>query len=197
MWKLLSCLAILCFCWACAKTEPTPVIFDLVDGVVTTEQFTEVPLASFGREGVTQVMLVPIGELANDPTLGPLSTRGRSYAVAAGTYALGFEPNAFLAPTTRAGTYTATPAASLSEAAVQGFDSTSTAGTIAAQIQSNYNGQRVMLVGEQKWLAEVGAILSGGAFESWPLEGESALVFITQEGETRHVQTFGVNINRE
>ena len=183
---------------ACAKTpEPNPVIFDLEAGVVTTEQFEEVPLALYGREGVTHLMLVPTAEAGTDPALGPLSSNGLAHAVAAGNYAMGFLPEVVMASTAKRANFTATPTASLADLAVMGYDSTSAAGPVAEQIMSEYAGKRVVVVGEPAWLAELAQLVSDGAVSTWPEEGSDAIVFVAVGAEESAVQPFGVNVRRE
>ena len=184
---------------ACSEPEqPMPVIFDLVDGVVTTEMFDEVPLEQYGSTGVTHLMLVPTGETANDPVLGPLSSAGLAHAVAAGNYSMGFIPDVYLAPNSKRGQFTATPAASLANSSVMGFDSTTTAEAMAARLTSEFAGKRIFLVGEPTWLASVGQIVSGGAMSTWPEPAGSAVAFVARAPNgAASVQKFGVNVRRE
>lgn len=146
---------------------------------------------------MTHLMLVPTAEAGSDPVMGPLSSNGLAHAVAAGNYAMGFVPDVVLASNSRRGTFTATPTASLAKLAVLGFDSTAAAEPISERILAEFAGKRIVVIGDQKWLAELAQLVTDGAIASWPEEGSEAVLFVATNGEESTVQPFAVNVRRE
>ena len=180
---------------ACAKTE-IPVVFDLVDGVVTTELFTDIPLEQHKQPGVTEVLLLEVGEAGTDPALGPLSAEGQNYAVAAGNYSLGFEPTDFFTANIPGHLWTITPSASLADTIPLPIPDGSTPEALADKLLQDYAGKRIVVTGEREYLTALGKQFSDGSFKKWPESDKPVMVFLTSGPEKSTVQIFGINLHR-
>ncbi len=191
-------LTILAFViYACAEPEPTPIIMDLEDGTVRTQMEELVPLQNYRAAGVTQVLMVPDGLPGPDPVLGPLDRDSRARAVAVGNYSRGLEPEVVLAPATKGGTYMGTPAASLHNISVTGYDEGLGAEAIAALITDNYVGKRIVLVAEVSLLEDIADAIGADDVLDWPVEGRRSIAFVTAGGEEPTAQVFALAENEE
>jgi len=181
---------------SCAEDKPLPVIFDLLDGVVTTEQFEEIALENHMKEGVTEIFMMSTG--AEDADGGKISISGRRRASGFGTYMMGYDGEVFLASSDPINTYLIMPAASLSKASVANFTEGSTAGSVADDIKANYMGKRIVLVGGSDFLIDVAnKVADTKVLKSWPKEGLGALVHVTVGGPEPTATAYGFVTVRE
>lgn len=181
--------------FACSKPGPTPVIKDLEDGVVTTRMEEMVPLLNFRELGVTQVLLFANGVVHPDPALGAASIESRKRAAGVGTYSMGFEPEFVLAPDTPTGKFMGNPSASLSKATLIPYDPVLDASAIAALVNTDYAGKRIVIVAEQALLEDIGNKIAGSNVLDWPMEGENAIAFVTTGGDEATAQTFALQLD--
>ncbi len=181
---------------SCGKNEPMPVIFDLVDGVVTTETFVDIPLANHMKEGVTEIFMMSTG--AEDVAGEKISMLGRKRASGFGTYMMGYDGEVFLASNDPINTYLIMPASSLSKGSVDNFESGATAGEVAENIKSNYLGKRIVLVGGSQFLVDVAnKVADTKVLKSWPKEGLGAVVHVSVGGPEPTATAFGFVTDRE
>jgi len=190
---LVICLLVLLT--SCGEDKPLPVIFDLVDGVVTTELFEEIPLDNHMKAGVTELFMMATS--ADDVSGEKISMLGRKRASGFGTYMMGYDGEVFLASSDPINTYLIMPASSLSKGSVDNFEVGATSGTVAAKIKSDYMGKRIVLVGGSEFLKDVANEVAGTTvLKSWPKEGTGALVHVTVGGEEPTAKAFGFVTDR-
>ncbi|MFK8057171.1 MAG: hypothetical protein AB8F78_13690 [Saprospiraceae bacterium] len=181
---------------SCGADKPLPVIFDLVDGVVTTELFEEVALENHMKEGVTELFLMPTG--AEDVTGDKISLMGRKRATGFGTYMMGYAGEVFLASNDPINTYLIMPASSLSKGSVDNFEAGASASTVAEKIKSNYMGKRIVLVGGSDFLTDVAnQVADTKVLKAWPKEGLAAVVHVSVGGPAPTATAFGLVTDRE
>ncbi len=175
---------------SCAEEKPAPVIFDLVDGVVTTEMFKEIPLDNHMKDGVTEIFMMSTGE--EDVNGEKISMEGRKRASNFGNYMMGYDGEVFLASSDPINTYLITPASSLAKSSVNNFEVGASANTVAENIKSNYMGKRIVLVGGSQFLVDVAnQVADTKVLSSWPEEGLKAVVHVSVGGSEPTATAFG------
>ena len=181
---------------SCADEKPLPVIFDLVDGVVTTELFKEIPLENHMKDGVTEIFMMSTGE--EDVNGEKISVFGRKRASLLGGYIMGYDGEVFLASTDPINTYLITPASSLSKSSVSNFNAGASASAVADEIKANYMGKRIVLVGGSDFLVDVANTVAGTkVLKSWPSEGLRAVVHVSVGGTEPTATPYGFVTDRE
>lgn len=175
---------------SCGEDKPLPVIFDLVDGVVTTELFEEIPLDNHRKEGVTELFMMSTGE--EDVDGEKISMRGRMRASGFGTYMMGYDGEVFLASSDPINTYLIMPASSLAKGSVDNFEVGASASAVAENIKSNYMGKRIVLVGGSSFLVDVAnQVADTKVLKAWPKEGLNAVVHVTVGGPEPTAKAYG------
>jgi len=181
---------------SCGEDKPLPVIFDLVDGVVTTERFEELALENHRKEGVTEIFMMSTGD--EDVTGEKISKQGRMRASGFGTYMMGYDGEVFLASNDPINTYLIMPASSLVKGSVDNFEAGASAATVAEKIKSNYMGKRIVLVGGSDFLVDVANMVADTeVLGNWPKEGLGAVVHVTVGGAAPTATAYGFVTNRE
>ena len=181
---------------SCSEDKPLPVIFDLVDGVVTTELFEEIALENHMKEGVTEIFMMLTTE--SDVDGDKISMQGRMRASGFGTYMMGYDGEVFLASNDPINTYLIMPASSLSKGSVDNFEAGASAASVAEKIKSNYMGKRIVLVGGSNFLVDVAnAVADTKVLKAWPAEGPGAVVHVTVGGAAPTATAFGFVTERE
>jgi len=191
---LVICLLVLLT--SCGEDKPLPVIFDLVDGVVTTELFEEIPLDNHMKAGVTEIFMLPTSE--EDVAGDKISMLGRKRASGFGTYMMGYDGEVFMASSDPINTYLIMPASSLSKGSVENFEVGASASSVAAKIKEAHIGKRIVLVGGSEFLKDVANDVAGSkVLKAWPKEGMGAVVHVTVGGDSPTAKAYGFVTDRE
>lgn len=177
---------------SCSQTTPSPIIFGLETGTVTTEEQELVPLAHFREAGYTQLFLIPVGVPNPDPAGLPLDLESRKRAVAAGTYAQGFEPQVILSPEGAVGTFMSNNVHMSGTALQQPYAATLSMEELGQRIRQDHAGKRIVVIATIDQFEDLVPVVMPDVEFAWPPEGEHGLLYLSSNGQESSVQPFAV-----